>query len=249
MKKITMHRKISNIIKAVLPLIFLYGSYWFIEFIPISYVYYPNFTVYSNIFGIFGILAFVLTFLVIAVGVFNIRNIKQLGLIFLAYQPIKLLVDLSGLIYEGKYLNNYIYYSVNFLTIFIFLGTAVVVLKNKESGMALHTNIGKFLIRCIPVSLISILIPVLENILVPPLLNQTLPYNYGAEEFFNFIILVMSISNVVLTIMLAIFMRVADATFDSDSKLISVETLKRLIYPVLFSLAIVIFWRLINLKN
>lgn len=142
MGEITIRKKIGKIIRAVLPLFFLYGSYWFIGFIPVFCVYYPDFTVYSNIFGIFGILAFVLTFLVIAVEVFNIRNIKQLGLIFLAYQPIKLLVDLTGLIYEGKYLNNYIYYSVNFLTIFIFLGTAVVVLKNKESGVALHTNIG-----------------------------------------------------------------------------------------------------------
>lgn len=168
MEGITIREKIGRIIKAVLPLGLLYGAYWYIGFIPINYIYYPNPNVYREAIIIFGIIAFILTFLVIAVGVFNIRNIKQLGLIFLAYQPIKLLVDLTGLIYEGKYLNNYIYYSVNFLTIFIFLGAAVVVLKNKESGGTLHTNIGKFLIRCIPVSLISIFIPVLENILVPP---------------------------------------------------------------------------------
>lgn len=248
MEGITIREKIGRIIKAVLPLGLLYGAYWCIGFIPINYIYYPNPNVYREAITIFGIIAFILTFLVIAVGVFNICNIKQLGLIFLAYQPIKLLVDLTGLIYEGKYLNNYIYYSINFLTIFIFLGTAVVILKNKETGMALHTNIGKFLIRYIPVSLISILIPVLENILVSPLLNQTLPYDYGAEEFFNFIILIMSISNAVLTVTLAIFVKAVDATFNSDSKLISVETLKQLIYPILFSIAITIIWRLINLK-
>lgn len=237
--------KLGKIIKAVLPLVFLYVSYWFVGFIPISYVYYPDFSVYHEKITIFCILAFVLTFLVIAVGVFNIRSVKRLGVIFLLYQPIKLVVDLTGLLYESKYLNIYIFQSVNFLAIFIWLGSSVVVIRNKEDGQPPFTNIAKFLIRCIPVSLISVSVPILENIIVRCLLNQTLPY--GAAEIFNVIVFVMSVSIAALTIMLGIFMQASNAALDGDFKLISIETLKPLIFSMLFSIAVPILWRLMNI--
>lgn len=241
-----MSRRIGNIIKTVLPLLFLYGAYWLIGFIPITYIYYPkNLAVYSEPITVFGIIAFILTFLVIAVGVFNIRSVKRLGLIFLIYQPIKLIVDLTGMAYESKYLNIYIFQSVNFLTIFLCIGTAVVVLKNKEDARAWHTDLAKFLLRCIPVTLISIIIPILENVIVLRLLDQTLPY--GAEEIFNTIITVMSVTSAVLTIMLGIFMRLAGAAFDCDHKLISVETLKPLVFSMAFSIVVTVAWRLMQL--
>ncbi len=238
-----MSRQIGNIIKTILPLLFLYFAYWFIGFIPVIGIYYPkNLAVYREPITIFGIIAFILTFLVIAVGVFNIRSAKRLGLIFLIYQPIKLIVDLTGMAYESKYLNIYIFYSVNFLTMFLCIGTAVVILKNKENGEAWHTSLPKFLIRCIPAALISILIPILENIIVLRILDQPLPY--GAEEIFNTIIIVMSVTSAVLTVMCGIFMQLAGVTFDDDRKLISVETLKPLIFSILFSIAIPIVWQL-----
>lgn len=239
-----MSRRIVNIIKAILPLLFLYAAYWFIGFIPVTGIYYPqNLAVYSEPITIFVIIAFILTFLVIAVGVFNIRSVKRLGLIFLIYQPIKLIVDLTGTAYESRQLYVFTFYSVNFLTIFLCIGTAVVILKNKEDARAWHTGLAKFLLRCIPVTLISILIPILENIIVLRVLDQTLPY--GAEEIFNTIIIVMSVTSAALTIMLGIFMRLAGAAFDCDQKLISAEALKPLIFSILFSIAIPIVRQLI----
>lgn len=83
-----MGTQIVKVISKILPLLFLFGSFWLIGFIPITYIYYPNLAVYREAITLFGIIAFVLTFLFIAVGVFNIRSIKQLGVIFLSYQPI-----------------------------------------------------------------------------------------------------------------------------------------------------------------
>lgn len=237
--------KFGKVLAKVFPLLFLYGSYWFIGFIPITYIYYPNLAVYREAITIFGIMAFILTFLVIAVGVFNIRSVKRLGMIFLCYQPIKLIVDLTGTAYESKYLNNFIFFSVNFLTMFICLGAAVIIIKNKENGLAFHTNISKFLFRCIPVTLISIFIPILENLAVRNLLNQSLPYS--AEEIFNTIVLVMSISSAVLTVILGVFAQAVGATIDCDYKLISVEALKPLVFSMLCSIVITIIWRFILL--
>lgn len=237
--------KFVKVLEKVFPLLFLYESYWFIGFIPITYIYYPNLAVYREASTIFGIIAFILTFLVIAVGVFNIRSVKQVGMIFLCYQPIKLILDLTGTTYESKYLNNFIFYSLNFLTIFICLGVAVIIIKNKENGLAFHTNISKFLIRCIPITLISVFIPILENLAVRHLLNQSLPYS--AEEIFNTIVLIMSVSSAVLTVMLGVFVQAVGATVECDYKFISVKALKPLVFSVLCSVGIIIIWRLILL--
>lgn len=238
-----MCKKISEVIAKVFPLLFLFSSYCLIGFFPITYIYYLDLAVYHEAVTLFCVIAFILTFLVIAVGVFNIRSVKQLGIIFLCYQPIKLIIDLTGTAYASKYLNNFIFYSVNFLTMFICLGIATIIIKNKRIDADLLTNIPKFLFRCIPIILISVIIPVLENVAVLHLLNQTLPY--GAEEFFNIIIGVMSVSIAVLTIILSVFMQANGATIDCDFKLISIDTLKPLIFSMLGSIAIVIIWRYI----
>lgn len=239
-----MGTQIVKVILKIFPLLFLFGSFWLIGFIPITYIYYPNLAVYRESITLFGIIAFVLTFLVIAVGVFNIRSIKQLGVIFLSYQPIKLIVDLSGTLYESKYLNNYIFYSVNFLTLFICLGMAVVIIKNKENNLKLYTNIPVFLLHSIPIVLINIIVPILENLGAFAILNYSLPY--GAEEIFDIIIVIMSVICALLTIILGIFMQIKNVTIECDCKLLSVKALQPLILSMLFSITIAVVWRIIK---
>lgn len=241
-----MVKRIDNILMAVLPILFLYGAYWFVGFIPITYVYCPNLEVYREPITVFGIAAFILTFLVIAVGVFNIRNIKRLGLIFLIYQPIKLIVDLTGRLYENQGMNHYIFCSVNFLTLFLCIGTAVVIWKNKDNGNTWHTDLARFSIRCtIPVLVISIAVPILEIVIMWLLLERSVPF--GAEEFFNSVVIVMSVTSAVLTLVLGIFMQLGGAAFERDSKLFSVDSLKPLAFSVLFSVVITVAWRLSEL--
>ena len=240
-----MGTQIVKAIAKILPILFLFGSFWFIGFIPISYIYYPNPTVYREGITLFGIISFVLIFLVIAVGVFNIHGIKQLGVIFLSYQPIKLIVDLSGTVYESKYLNNYIFYSVNLLTLFLCLGMAVVIIKNKENNLKFYTNSPIFLLHCIPIVLINIIVPILENLGAFAILNHSLPY--GAEEIFDIIIIIMSVICALLTIVLSIFMQIQGATIECDYKLLSVKALQPLFLSMLFSITIAVVWKIIQI--
>lgn len=238
-----MGTQIVKAIAKILPILFLFGSFWLIGFIPITYIYYPNLTVYHEGITLFGIISFILIFLVIAVGVFNVHSIKQLGVIFLSYQPIKLIVDLSGTVYESKYLNNYIFYSVNLLTLFLWLGMAVIIIKNKENHLKFYTNIPVFLLHCIPIVLVNTIVPILENFGVFAILNYSLPY--GAEEIFDIIIVIMSVICALLTIVLSIFMQIQGATIECDCKPLSVKSLQPLVLSMLFSITIVVVWKLL----
>lgn len=244
-----MHEKLVKIVKAVLPVLALFGAYWYIGIIPVYYVYYPKLSVYREPITLLCIAEFILTFFAVAVGVFRITRPKTLGLLFLLYQPIKLIVDLMSLLYEKSDLG-YIFRTVTFVTMFVFLGAAVIVLKNKENGMPLNENLLKFLIRCIPISLICILIPILENAFAPQFVKLLLssPNNdqYSVEYIFNNIIVsIMAVSIVVINIALATFVQLNGATFDDGDKLISAETLKHIGVSVLCSITIAIIWRLV----
>ncbi len=119
-----MRDKLVNIVKAILPVLALFGAYWCIGIIPVFYVYYPKLSVYREPITLLCIVEFILTFLAIAVGVFRITRPKALGFLFLLYQPIKLVVDLTALLYKNSDIG-YILRAVTFVTMFAFLGTAV----------------------------------------------------------------------------------------------------------------------------
>lgn len=242
--------KTFSLITAILPVLALFGAYWYIGVIPVYYVYYPKLSVYSEAVTLLCIAGFILTFFAVAVGVFQITKPKHLGLLFLLYQPIKIIVDLTSLLYENRDLG-YIFRSVTFVTMFVFLGASVIVLKNKKNGIPLRENLSKFLIRCIPISLICILIPVLENAFAPQFMEVLLasPNNqqYSVDYIFNSIIVpIMAVSLAVIAISLAIFVQLNGTTFDDDDKLFSAKTLKCVGVSVLCSIAIVIIWCLVQ---
>lgn len=246
-----MRDKLVKIVKAIFPVLALFCAYWYIGIVPVYYVYYPKISVYREPITLLCIAEFILTFLAVAVGVFRITRPKTLSFLFLLYQPIKLVVDLTSLIYENNDFG-YIFRAVTFVTMFAFLGTAVLVLKNKENSKPPFDNIFKFLVRCIPISLICLLILILENVFAPQLMDilLSLPNSeqYGVEYIFNNIIVsIMGVSLMVINIALAAFVQLNDATFDDGDKLISVETLKHVGVSILCSIVITITWRFILL--
>ncbi len=246
-----MREKLVNIVKAILPVLALFGAYWYIGIIPVYYVYYPKLSVYREPVTLIFIAEFILSFLAVAVGVFRITRPKALGFLFLLYQPIKLVVDLTALLYENSDIG-YIIRTVTFVTMFAFLGAAVLVLKNKENGKPPCDNLLKFLGKCIPISLICLLVLILENVFTPQLVKMfmSLPNTeqYGVVYIFNnFIVSIMAVSLVIINIALAAFVQLNGATFDNGGKLISAETLKPVGVSVLFSIIVTIIWRFAEL--
>lgn len=237
-----------NIVKSVLPVLALFGAYLYIRIIPVNYVYYPKISVYREVVTWNCIVEFILAFFAIAIGVFRITNLKHLSLSFLLYQPIKFIVDLISLLYERKDLG-YIFRTSTFVTMFVYMGSMVVVLKNKENNKPLHSDLGKFLIQCTPVTIISLLIPILENKFAPQifdmLLSSTLGDMYSAEYISNIVVLIMVVSTAIISVAFAIFAELSNATFDRGEKLLSAKSLKPIGVSMLCSIISVIIWHFV----
>lgn len=100
------------------------------------------------------------------------------------------------------------------------------------------------MLHSIPIVLINIIVPILENLGAFAILNYSLPY--GAEEIFDIIIVIMSVICALLTIILGIFMQIKGATIECDCKLLSVKALQPLLLSMLFSITIAVVWRIIK---
>lgn len=242
-----MRTKPINIVKSILPVLFLFGAYLYIGIIPVNYVYYPKISVYHEVVTWICIAECILAFFAIAIGVFRITNPKHLGLSFLLYQPVKFIVDLISLLYERKDLG-YIFRASTFVTMFVYIGSTVVILKNKENNKPPHSGLGKFLIQCTPVTIICLLIPILENKFAPQIFNMltssTLGDMYGAEYIFNIVVLIMVVSTAIISVAFAIFAELSNATFDRGERLLSAKSLKLIGGSMLCSIISVIIWHL-----
>lgn len=175
-------------------LILLNLSFVFCRFTPILGYFYLNFDVYKQNGNIIlgAIFSFAIIFLVLAVKVFKIHNIKHILLVFLSFQPIKLIVDITARFYGDHYYDQHIFSHLNIILMFMWLSVAKTVIENAHSKEKPYKNLGNTLKKTLPCLGISVGICACEAVFmffyqVAALVSETLlSLGFYISVLFNF---------------------------------------------------------------